>query len=90
MLAAALCAEGEGDPPPELALYWKTQGFGVLPSAGGLEDQPAGLLDRMTVAANVYSAWKGLYASKHKVQWSRANPDGWAVCLRVMELRKDA
>jgi len=43
----------------------------------------------MTVASNVYSAWKGLNDSKHKVQWSRDNPDGWAVCLRVMELRKD-
>jgi len=88
MLAAALCAEGEGDPPHELALYWKAQGYSALPRVGGLEDQPAGLLDRMAVASNIYSAWKGLNESKHKVQWSRDHPDGWAICSRVMELRK--
>lgn len=88
MLAAALCAEGEGGPPHELSLYWHVQAYGALPKPGGLEDQTAGLLDRMTAAANVYTAWKGLTMAQNKVEWQNAHAEAWKVCTRVMELRK--
>jgi hypothetical protein len=77
MLAVADYAESIGSkdcpPPPEpLALAFEAQRWGRLPNAGGLRDQPAGLLNRMGVALNVYQAYtlkRGLdldqFASNH-------------------------
>jgi hypothetical protein len=87
VLAAALCAEGEGDPPPELSLYWQAQTYNALPRAGGLLDQPAGLLGRMSAAGNVYGAWKGLTMAKNKVEWQESHAQAWEVCACVMKLR---
>ena len=72
----------------ELSMYFQTRGFnGELPKSGGLEDQPAGSLERMTTAGNVYYAWKGLVKSGNKVTWQKNNQDDWDICVRVMELR---
>jgi len=59
-----------------------------LPFSGGTKDQPAGLLDRMTTAINVFHAWKGLFESPRKATWKLENPDEWDICERVMELRE--
>lgn len=46
-----------GDPPPpELPIAFKVDQWGTLPDAGGLYDQDAGLLGRMTVYLNIYRA----------------------------------
>lgn len=57
ILAAAEAAEKtDATPPPELVLQWRMARYGTLPRAGGLEDQPAGLIDRAETCANVYNA----------------------------------
>lgn len=89
ILAAAAYADGEGSPPPELTLYWQTQTYGALPRAGGLDVQPAGMLDRMTAAANVYHAWRGLTQARSKLEWQAAHPDEWKLCQTVMKLRRE-
>jgi len=90
ILAAAAYADDPKHhaPPPALTLYWRTQTYGALPRAGGLDDQPAGLLDRMSAAANVYRAWRGLVQATSKVDWQAAHPDEWGVCQTVMKLRR--
>lgn len=79
MRAAARCAEHGGPPPPELALAWQCRDFGALPRAGGVLDQPAGLLARLTAARNVYAAWKSYTtegrAAGRMAQWRRENAD---------------
>lgn len=51
------CAQGAGNPPPELEMYWLCKRFpGALPEAGALYDQPAGLMYRMAAMDNVYRA----------------------------------
>jgi len=37
-------------------LYWLCQRYGSLPEAGGLLEQDAALLERMTVLGSVYDA----------------------------------
>ena len=73
ILAAAACAEDDGPPPPELAAYWKMKEYGLPPRTGGQDAQPAGLLDRMSAAANVYAAWKGLAQAQKKATWMAEN-----------------
>jgi len=55
--AAVETAEGDGIPPPELALAWECRRYpGALPEAGGIYDQPAAVMYRMAVLLNVYDA----------------------------------
>lgn len=41
-------------PPPELRLYWMCMRYGSLPEPGGLFDQDAGLMGRMSLLGNTY------------------------------------
>ena len=50
-------ADGNGAPPPELSKVFKWRTWGVLPRAGGTDDQRAGELDRMLACANAYDVW---------------------------------
>lgn len=43
-------------PPPELRLYWMSQRYGALPEPGGLLEQDAMLLERMTTLGTVYES----------------------------------
>jgi hypothetical protein len=64
---------------------WKT-----LPEAGGLLDQPAGMMERMTAALNVHSAFAHMYSSTDWAKWKAENPDASDLIDRVNELRKNA
>ena len=64
--AAVRYAEGKGVPPPELSRYLKWKTWGVLPLAGGTDDQRAGELDRMLECANAFELWKKHKAGKLK------------------------
>lgn len=50
-----------------------------LPLAGGLLDQPAGLLDRMAIAENAYDTGRSFAAIRpgKGAEWVEANPAGW-------------
>ncbi|MHB0922609.1 MAG: hypothetical protein ACYC3H_01415 [Bellilinea sp.] len=91
ILAAAACGEDpRAEPPPELRLAWQAFGFHALPEAGGLLDQPAGLLTRMTRIYNVWLAFKSYSQrdlSKHK-EWVETNPALYETILRVKRLRE--
>ena len=90
ILAAADCAEGKGPPPGELTLGWQEQSWQALPEAGGLNDQPAGLLERMGASLRVFDAMRA-YADcppGHEGEFSKRNPRAWEIVLSVMELRR--
>jgi len=91
ILAAAECGQDpHAEPPPELRLAWQAVGYRALPEAGGLLDQPAGLLSRMTQAYNAWFAfdrYRRRDMSKHK-QWIEANPDLWNEIQRIKKLRE--
>jgi hypothetical protein len=88
-LAAAEFAEDKGLPPDELRLAFRCQQWGTLPHSGGLFDQPAGLVERMTTAINVYNAvkaWRSA-AARDAGDFVKNNPDAWRIVKTVMELR---
>lgn len=62
--AAAKHAYGKGPPPPELELALNAREWGSLPEAGGIRDQPAGLLRNMRLALNTYETAKSYRARK--------------------------
>lgn len=97
ILAAAACGEHPNSKPPptppkELRLAWQAMSFHALPEFGGLLDQPAGLLSRMTKVYNVWFAFKEYRMrniEKHN-EWVKANPDLYAEIMRVNKLREGA
>lgn len=90
ILAAADYAEGrEGvSPPPELQLAWNCKTWGALPNGGGLLDQPAGLVERMTAALNAYDTIRSMKAAANIAVWQRSHPEMARIYARISELRK--
>lgn len=94
ILAAAAYAEDakKNAPPPELSLAFQAEQWGVLPEPGGLRDQRAGELDRMTAALNTYRTmkeYKGLRKHEDRQKWRERNPQAWELYLDVLDLRKN-
>ena len=89
ILAAADCAEGKGPPPGELTLGWQAKCWGALPEAGGLKDQPAGLLEKMSTCVSVYDAMRAYKACPpgQEGEFSRRQPDAWRIVLSIREMR---
>ncbi len=90
ILAAAECARNpKAQPPPELRLAWQAVSYHTLPEAGGLLDQPAGLLSRMTSLYNVWTSYRAYdrrNLNKAK-EWIDANPDLYETVIRVNRMR---
>lgn len=62
--------------------------WGALPDPGGLLDQEYGLLDRMTLALNVYQAFTSIRQAGNKLtEWAQANPELNDIYRWTMELR---
>jgi hypothetical protein len=91
ILAAAAFADDPhvNAPPPELVAHWNMQTYQIPPRAGGQADQPAGLLSRMTAAANAYHSWREFTRAAHKIQWQQDHPEGWDTCKLIMRLRRE-
>jgi len=91
ILAAAACAEGQDDAPRELRWVFDHDRWGVLPNAGGLLDQPAGALQRMTACENVYRALQ--FYARHGPEpgqtaaWCESHAEVWAIIQNVEDLR---
>ena len=88
ILAAAACAEGKGQPPPELMLGWEMERFHALPEPGGLRDQIAGEIMRCRAVLNVYGAFQAFCGSRNWAAWSKSNQSQWAIVSQVMKLRE--
>lgn len=94
ILAAADCADDDTkSPPPELVLGWQWTRFGTPPKAGGLEDQRAGEIDRITAALNTYdamNAWKRAKAQGETVfKFPQQFPTQWRIVTEVIKMRKE-
>ena len=90
MLAVADAVEGTGDMPAELRTALLCQQWDALPEAGGVFDQPAGLLAKMSYAINIY---KALSSEKTRgnislVEWSKQYPDYYRIVVQVERMRK--
>jgi hypothetical protein len=61
--------------------------WGILPEAGGLFDQPAGLLTRMTLALNVFDACRSAARAPDWSKWAEDNPNAAEIYTWAMRLR---
>lgn len=77
----------EGEPPPILGLAFQCERWNTLPHAGGLLDQPAGLMRKMTALLNVYYAHFHSIKAENVVEWGKANPGAMKIIKQVTELR---
>jgi len=79
--------------PPllELALHCKT--WNSLPRAGGILDQPYGLMQRLTAVYNVYSAFK-LFANErmpgHEGDFANEHPAEYELIKLIRNMKNDA
>ena len=81
--------ENEASPPPELLDAWDATSYGALPEAGGLLDQPMGYILRMTIANNVYQAFRGMRDANDIKQWADSNKQAWAIVGRVKRIQQE-
>lgn len=82
-------------PPRLLQEAWQVKRWGVLPEAGGLRDQPAGLLVRMAAVLDVYTANKAYYDAlmtydnpDHLAAWESRNRDVMDIVKETTRLRE--
>jgi hypothetical protein len=59
-----------------------------LPEAGGLRDQPAGLLNKMAYVEAVYQATHGYWQADDTTKWADSNPDSWELYARARQIEK--
>jgi hypothetical protein len=90
ILAAAAFSDGKGPPPDELQLYLECRKWRRLPRAGGILDQPAGLLQRMNACWEATQAVRAYGERKPGTDaaWKQAHPNEWAWVKQVRELRQ--
>lgn len=92
MIVAALKA-GRGDNdatiPKELQAAWYASRWGVMPKAGGILDQPAGMLKRMAILENIYNATRSYWQSSDKATWAKSNDWAWELYARARQAEKE-
>lgn len=92
--AAADYAEARGPAPAEIKLWQNWQRFGIAPRAGGLEDQPAGLLDRISCCLDVIEAIQIYHTTGgdtpgNGAKWAKQHPNEWRIIRTVRKLRNE-
>jgi len=60
--------------PMELVYALQHHRWGALPEAGGLRDQPAGLLAKMAHLHAVYSGIMAYRNAENPTKWAESNP----------------
>jgi hypothetical protein len=63
--------------------------WSALPEAGGLLDQPAGLMERMAITSNVVKTIQARNASENWAKFMEDNPAAARLINWVQELRSD-
>ena len=90
MLAAADHAQdSKVPPPPELELAFTCHRWNSLPESGGVLDQPAGLLRRMSAVENIYNSFKALEKANDYARFGDENPVAVKIIESIYALRKE-
>jgi hypothetical protein len=78
------------DPPIELEMGFQCLNFHTLPEAGGLRDQLAGDVERMSAALSTYNAVGAWYTAMNSHtnmgQWQNRNRSMWKTVQAWIEL----
>lgn len=85
LAAADLASNKSVEPPSDLITLWDWRDTGTPPNAGGLRDQPAGLLRRAKYLEAVYRVMARWYANGAKGFTDQDRE----IFQRVLKLRKE-
>ena len=88
IIACARCARDGSKAPPILELAWHSERYHSLPESGGLLDQPAGVLNKMAIASNVYAAFVAFKHSTHLAEWADTHPQEFKTVVEIERLEK--
>lgn len=79
--------------PPLLELGLQVDRYNTLPASGGLWDQPAGLMRKITQVLNVYHAVKAYERDGKRpgemAQWRSENEEIWSIISDIEMLREN-
>lgn len=79
--------------PDLLDLGLQVEQYGALPAAGGLYDQPAGLMQKLRMVMNVYHAHRQYFKNGNRpgeaAKWKQEHEDLYDIVLDIDELRKN-
>jgi len=77
-------------PPIELVAAWRTRDYG-LPRGQGWRNEPAGTIDRMTHALNIYTAFKAFYGRAEMTETDFADHyfDLWKIVIDTEQMERD-
>jgi hypothetical protein len=91
LIASAEAAINGGERPEELNKAIESRFWGSLPSGGGLDDQPAGLLAKMRVSLNVFDSFTQFNSAMPgtKAAWVLAHQGAWELICLVEEMMAD-
>lgn len=73
---------------------WRVKRWEMLPEAGGLLDQPAGLMQKLATLLDVYNAhraWRKALETldgERLAEWQQQNPDVMELMSRIREERR--
>ena len=88
IVAVANYVEGNiSTPPIELRYVLQSQSYGGLPNPGGLRDQPAGLMIRMSAVYNVWTAFSKFKSAGFDPKWIQNNSELWEIVTEVETLK---
>lgn len=68
-------------------MAWQSKRWGALPDAGGLLDQPAGLIERMNYAENMYNAFR-MWKDGRAVDLAKQSPKLFDFVVEELEIFK--
>lgn len=94
MWAAADAGQYDAPPPRLLTHAWRIKRWGALPEAGGLLDQPAGLLQKLAYLSDVYNAhraWRTALETQDSdglARWQQQHPDIMTLMADIREARR--
>ena len=63
--------------------------WGALPEAGGLRDQPAGMLDKMATLRNIWNLWQAYHNSPSPAEWAGNNPHLWDKLASIKQVYRE-
>ena len=82
-------ADGQGPKPKEIKLYEDCVYWHTLPVAGGIWEQPYGVLDRSRTAVNIYDAIKAYNQHWSEPGWVDDNPEVLKTMVLYWDLRDE-
>ena len=89
LIVAAADTAQNGSPPSDLLqLALDCSQYNMLPRLAGVEEQEAGIIDKMRRLGNVYNSYYSMInTSLNQQKWSETNPQMWGIVGRTERLK---